>query len=143
MSIIEFCDEIPGGVPPEASVAEAVQLMLENAVGAVAIVDDDGVVIGMFTERDVLTRVAISGRDPAAIPVADVMSTTVFLAQAHTTPGEAFAAMVRGHVRHLPVVDEAGKLIGILPLRNLLQERVDDLAAELDAPARSRGAGAA
>lgn len=143
MNILEFCDEVPGGVPPEASVTEAVQLMLEHAVGAVAVVDDEGVVIGMFTERDVLTRVAISGRDPAAIPVAEVMSTTVFLAEVHTTPGEAFAAMINGHVRHLPVIDDAGKLIGILPLRNLLQARVDDLAVELDAPARGRGAGAA
>ncbi len=142
MAILSYCDETIG-VAPETSVAEAVAAMLEQSVGAVAVVDDGNVVLGMFTERDVMTKVALSRRDPAVIPVAEMMSSTVFLATCDTTPGEALTAMINNHVRHLPVVDDRGRLLGMLPLRNLLQAHVKELSFDLDALARARGAGAA
>ena len=132
MGILHLCDEHPAAVNPETSAAEAIQVMLQHRVGAVTIVDQDGMVAGVFTERDVLRKLALSGRDPAQTPVSELMTSPVILATPSTTPGEAFAIMMERHFRHLPVVDDQGRLIAMLSIRNLLQWRVDELTGRLD-----------
>ena len=64
MTLLKWCDEGPATVSLLATVEDAVQTMTDKAVGAVAVIDEHGVVAGMFTERDVLTKFALSGRDP-------------------------------------------------------------------------------
>lgn len=132
MSVLELCDAEAAAVSLEASVAEAIRLMLDRHVGAVAVIDGERRVAGIFTERDVLRKLALSGQDPEKTPVRDLMTTPVELATSLTGPGEALATMVDRHFRHLPVVDDNGKLLGMLSIRNLLQWRVDDLTQELD-----------
>ncbi len=132
MNLLQLCDETPATVKPETSVAQAIQLMLERRVGAVAVVDAERRVAGIFTERDVLRKVALSGRDPNTIKVSELMTTPVELGTLETTPGEALNAMVGSHYRHLPLVDADGRLLGVLSIRNLLQARIDDLSQQLD-----------
>ena len=132
MSLLEWCDEGPATVSVLATVEEAVNKMLDKDVGAVAVIDEQGVVAGMFTERDVLAKFALSGRDAAATPVRELMSPMVEMATAETTPAEAFRVMLERHYRHLPVVDEQGKVLGILSIRNILEARIDDLLARLE-----------
>ena len=72
MSILSLCDEKPATVPPESSAAQAIQTMLDQRVGAVAVLDAEGKVAGIFTERDVLKKLALSGRDPAQVPVREL-----------------------------------------------------------------------
>ena len=132
MSVLHLCDIEPAVVHAETSVADAIQEMLAKRVGAVGVVDANSVVAGIFTERDVLRKVALSGRDPATIQVHQVMSTPVVLATPGTTPGEALAVMVDRHFRHLPVVDDRGRLLGMLSIRNLLEAQVNELTQQLD-----------
>jgi signal-transduction protein with cAMP-binding, CBS, and nucleotidyltransferase domain len=61
------------------------------------------------------------------------MTTPVELATLNMGAGEALSTMVEQHYRHLPIVDDGGKLLGMLSIRHLLQWRVDDLTRELDA----------
>jgi len=131
MSILELCDPHPAAVSLEASVAEAIRTMLERHVGAVAVIDDERRIAGIFTERDVLRRLALSGRDPERTLVREMMTTPVELATAETGSSEAFVTMVERHFRHLPVVDHNGKLLGMLSIRNLLEWRIEDLTREL------------
>ncbi len=135
MSILKWCDEGPATVSVQATVQEAIQLMLERSVGAVAVIDEQGIVAGMFTERDVLAKFALSGRDPEATPVRELMSPMVEMATEETTAGEALQVMIEQHYRHMPIVDDAGKVLGILSIRNILEARIDDLLDELDAKA--------
>jgi CBS domain-containing protein len=132
VTLLELCDPVPATVGLEASVAEAIRQMLDKHVGAVAIVDAEQRVAGIFTERDVLRKFALSGRDPAATPVRELMTTPVEMATLTTGAGEAMATMVERHYRHLPVADDNGRLLGILSIRNLLEWRIDDLSQELD-----------
>lgn len=132
MSLLQWCDEGPATVSLEATVENAVQTMIDKTVGAVAVIDEHGIVAGMFTERDVLARFALSGRDPKMTPVRDVMSSIVEMATEATTPSEAMAVMLERHYRHMPIVDEKGKVLGICSIRNILEARVDDLLAQLD-----------
>ena len=132
MNVLELCDPEAAAVSLEASAADAVRMMLERHVGAVAVIDQLGRVAGIFSERDVLRRLALSGRDLEKTPVREVMTTPVELATLATGPGEALSTMVERHFRHLPVVDNDGKLLGMLSIRNVLQSRIDDLTQQLD-----------
>jgi CBS domain-containing protein len=132
MSLLQWCDEGPATVPVEATVEDAIRTMIDKAVGAVAVIDQQGIVAGMFTERDVLAKLALSGRDPKSTPVRELMSPIVEMATEATTLSEALQVMVERHYRHMPIVDERGKVLGICSIRNILQARIDDLLEELD-----------
>jgi len=132
MKILQLCDPEVAAVPVDASVAEAIHKMLDYHVGAVGVVDQEGRVAGIFTERDVLRKLALTKLDPEITPVRELMTTPVEMATQETGPGEAMATMVERHFRHLPVADNNGKLLGILSIRNLLEWRIDGLTQELD-----------
>jgi|SRR5581483_10483385 len=132
MTVLELCDPEAAAVPVEATVADAIRQMLDRHVGAAAILDDERRVAGIFTERDVLRKLALSGRDPEKTAVRDFMTAAVEMATRATTAGEALATMVERHYRHLPVIDDDGRLLGMLSIRHLLQARIDDLTQELD-----------
>jgi CBS domain-containing protein len=132
MSILELCDPEAAAVSLEASVADAIRRMLDHHVGAVAVVDREKRVAGIFSERDVLRKLALSGRDPEQTPVREVMTTPVELATSETGPGEALITMVDRHFRHLPIVDSEARLLGMLSIRNVLEWRIEDLSRELD-----------
>ena len=131
MSVLELCDAEPATVFLQASVADAVRTMLQKRVGAVAVIDSEKRVAGIFTERDVLLKVALSRRDPEQTPVCELMTTPVELASCETGSSEALITMVERHFRHLPVVDNGGRLLAVLSLRNLLEWRIEDLSREL------------
>jgi len=133
MNLLEMCDSEAAFVPLDASAEQAVRTMLDRGVGAVAVVDENKRVAGIFTERDVLRRLSLSQRDPGSTPVRDVMTTPVEMATRSTTPSEALATMVARHYRHLPIVDNDGRLLGMLSIRNVLQARIDVLTRQLDA----------
>jgi len=132
MGILKLCEEKPPTVGAEATAAEAIQVMLDNSVGGVAVVEAERRVAGIFTEPDVLRKLALSGLDPHKIPVRELMTTPVDMATTETTPGEAFEEMVSRHYRHLPIVDKDGRLLGLLSIRHLLQWRLEELGQQLD-----------
>jgi CBS domain-containing protein len=132
MRILELCDPAIAKVKASASAADAIREMLEHHVGAVAVLDDHEHLAGIFTERDVMKRLALSGRDPAQVPVRELMTTTVEIASGDMPAREALSIMVERHVRHLPIVDVEGHVLGVLSIRNLLQAQVEELSHELD-----------
>ena len=137
MSILTLCDETPATVSLTATVADAIREMMENDVGATAVVDENGVVAGVFTERDVLRKVATANRKPQEVPVRDVMTTPVVLVTREISPAEALAVMVEAHHRHLPIVDDNGKLLGMLSIRNVLQAKIDELTGQLQTASKA------
>ena len=132
MSLLQWRDEGPATVSVLANVEDAIQAMIDKDVGADAVIDEHGVVAGRFTERDVLAKFALSGRDPKTTPVRDLMSPMVEMATRETTAAEAFKVMLERHYRHLPIVDDYGRTLGILSIRNILEARIDDLLEELN-----------
>jgi CBS domain-containing protein len=133
MSVLELCDRDVAAVPLDASVADAVHKMLDYHVGAVAVVDSEFRVAGIFTERDVLRKMALTRMDPAVTPLRELMTVPVEMATRGTGPAEALTIMLERHFRHLPVAADDGRLLGILSIRNLLEWRVEDLSRELEA----------
>jgi len=133
VSVLELCDRDVAAVPLDASVADAIHKMLDYHVGAVAVVDSEYRVAGIFTERDGLRKMALARMDPAKTPLRELMTVPVEMATRGTGPAEALTTMLERHFRHLPVAADDGRLLGILSIRNLLEWRVEDLSRELEA----------
>jgi CBS domain-containing protein len=131
MSILSICDETYAVVNLTASAADAIQEMLDKRTGAAAVLDENRVVAGIFTERDVLQKLALDARKAADVPVREVMTTPVVMATSEISPAEALVVMVDAHHRHLPIVDDDGRLLGMLSMRHVLQAKVDDLTGQL------------
>lgn len=130
-------------VPASAMVAEAVAAMTEHEVGAVLIMNEDGLVSGIFTERDVVVRVVKTGRDPRTTPVSMVMTRDVTFVTPGTTIEAALSLMYVKRFRHLLVID-GPKVHGLLSLRDLAYQLIRrDGGRFEDAVRRTGGGGAA
>ena len=118
-------------VSPSNTVREAIETMAAAKVGSV-VVAENGLLAGIFSERDVMLSVVMEGRDPNVTEVEEVMTTPVITIGTRTTSDEALRIMLQEHIRHLPVVDDRGRVHGIASIRTLLQEKVDELHLQLD-----------
>ena len=112
---------LPGG----ASVLEAARFMDQHRIGAVLITDEGGGVQGIFTERDLMSRVIVPGLVPAETALQGVMTREVFTAERDARVADIRRELQKRHIRHLPVTD-GGRAIAMLSLRDLLAA---DLAA--------------
>lgn len=108
----------PDMIGPDATVLEAAIRMTEAKVGALAVIEKDRLV-GIFSERDLMTRVVAPALDPARTSVASVMTRDLVVADADESADDCLKRMKQLHVRHLPVVS-GNKLMGMLSVRNLL-----------------------
>ena len=116
-------------VPPTATVLEAAQRMNQRAIGGVVVLAD-GVLAGIFTERDVLRRVVVPGRPPGGTTVAEVMTTPVTTCSAATTIEQCAELMTGRRIRHLPVVDD-GVLGGVVTIGDVLAYQLRDQEATI------------
>jgi len=112
-------------------VLDAMHAMAGAKVGSVAVVDHDHLV-GIFSERDVMLRVVVEGRDPRTTLVEEVMTSPVQTIPERITGDEALRIMVQNHIRHLPVVDSRGHIQAMVSMRSLLEEKITDLNLEID-----------
>lgn len=114
--------------PPETSVSKAAQLMAKKNVGAVMVVRD-GMLIGIFTERDALTRVIAKGRDPRGTLLEEVMTSDPQTVSPDESFGRALLMMYESGFRHVPVL-EGGMPIGIVSSRNALDPDLEEFTSE-------------
>jgi CBS domain-containing protein len=105
-------------IGPMASVLEATQEMNRHKVGALIVKSDDRVV-GIFTERDVLTRVVADERNPSATSVEDVMTTELACCLMETDLDEVASVMKNRRIRHVPVLDHDGHLHGMISIGDI------------------------
>jgi CBS domain-containing protein len=101
------------------AVAEVARLMLERRVGAAVVVDEGIPGPGIITERDVMRAVA-DGRDPQATPVEACMTFEARTATTNWDLDTAAEEMINGHFRHLIVIDENGRMVGIVSMRDIV-----------------------
>lgn len=106
-------------VTADQSVIEAVRLMTEFNIGAVPVLRD-GELVGIFSERDLMRRVVAGGRSPGVTPVGEVMTPKPRTVSIDTDLEECITMMREAGFRHLPVVDEAHKLRGVVSFRDII-----------------------
>jgi CBS domain-containing protein len=115
--------------PSDALVLDVAVAMSEGHVGAIPILDDERLV-GIFSERDLMTRVVVSGRDPRATRISDVMTHDVVTAGLDDTVAACVEKMRAAGCRHLPVV-YAGRVISMLSMRDLLRDEIEERTQEI------------
>ena len=120
----------PYSTKASATVQEAAEFMAERNIGAVCVIDENGKLVGVFSERDVMNRVVVAKRDPNAVKVGDVTSELRAVIQCDETPHQALERMELIGSRHLPVVD-GDRWVGMLSLRDLLSVEVGEQGDEI------------
>lgn len=115
--------------PPTASVLEVARIMADARVGAIPIVEGERVV-GIFSERDLMTRVVVEGRDAQRTLVLEAMTQEVKTADPDDTRNECIERMREARCRHLPVL-ESGRLIAMLSMRDLLRDEIEEQDEEI------------
>jgi CBS domain-containing protein len=115
-----LCPATPITLPPTATVQEAIMTMLAYNIGALLIVGPDGKLVGIFSERDLLCKVAGLYEDYAQLPVHDFMTANPETVTSQDTLAFALHKMDVGGYRHMPVV-RGGLPIGVLSVRNMLR----------------------
>lgn len=110
------------------SVEIAAKAMAERGSDAV-LIEGDGRLVGLLTARDLLNRVTAAGRDPSATPLWQIMSANPCTCAAEDEAGRAAAQMAAQDIEQMPVVDRAGRPLGLLRRRDL--ERMSAPGTEL------------
>ncbi len=131
-------------VAPTATVQEAATQMAEFDVGAVLVGDENGLV-GVLTDRDVILRVVVEGRHPAEAIVQDVMSKALHTCRDDDALEAVVAEMREHQIRRMPVLDDSGKVVGIVTLSDLAKgitgpEQLQEAIRTISEPHRSREA---
>lgn len=123
----------PVTVPASATVADAIHAMTEHKVGSVMIPNADGSPAGIFTERDVLNLCAEGRTDFAKMSIRPCMTCAMTTGKPGDTISEVLAIMTAKRFRHMPVVDDAGKMIGVVSIGDLVKAKLDETAQEAQA----------
>lgn len=114
-------------IPKNATALEAARLMNDHHIGALVVTDDDNTVAGIFTERDLLTRIVSAQRMPEKTRVADVMTTNVVVCSPETRCDDLRHTMREKRIRHIPVT-QGRSLVGMVSIGDLNTAEVKVLA---------------
>lgn len=117
-------------IQPGQTVVEAARYMVDRKVGAAPVLEGTKLV-GIFSERDIMSKVVTQGLDPRTTRIADVMSTTLRTLAPESSCAEAMVMMQEHGIRHLAVC-EGSTLVGFLSLRDLLRHTLEEKSGEAD-----------
>lgn len=134
MNVGEICNREVIVIQRDEPVVEAAKLMRQYHVGAVIVIDKPNgasIPVGIVTDRDLVVEVLATELDEKVITVGDIMTPELFTVKESTATHDAIDFMRRKTIRRLPIVDDAGELVGILTLDDVLEivsEELLDLA---------------
>lgn len=110
-------------VGPDQTVLHALEVMAENNVGAVVVLDNE-LLVGIFSERDYARKIILRDKSSKNTFVREIMTSKVICVTPDKTIEECMEIMTEEHFRHLPVLDEDKKLIGIISIGDVVKEMI-------------------
>jgi CBS domain-containing protein len=128
--IREVMSSNPCTIDADKPVSYAAKMMRDEDVGLAPIVEGDRLV-GTLTDRDIATRVVAEGKDPDATPVKEVASTDVLTVDPEQDLDEALRLMADHQVRRLPVVEEDGRVVGVVAQADVARQADDRKTGEV------------
>src|SRR5918911_5549901 len=123
-------DRDPYFVRDTAPTLDAAEYMSSRNIGAVCVLNEEGKLTGIFSERDLLRRVVLAGKNAADVPIRDVMSDVEVVIECRDTPHQALERMEKFNTRHLPVVRD-GCWVGMLSIRDIMRVELSEQGDEL------------
>lgn len=118
-------------IGPDDAVYEAIRLMAEKCIGAL-IVMQGGRLAGIISERDYARKIVLGGRSSKDTPVRDIMTSDVVTVSLDDSAASCMEIVTRQRIRHLPVVDARGNVLGVVSIGDLLKAVIEDQQYELD-----------
>ncbi len=116
-------------IPPETSVAEAAAVLSQKRIGALIVSQDAKTPLGILSERDIVRELGRRGPDCMADKVSALMTSELETCEADCLTDEVLGRMSEGRFRHMPVM-EAGKMIGLISIGDVVKARLDELSHE-------------
>ena len=118
-------------IAPDASVFDAIKVMADESIGSVVVLDENGKLAGIVTERDYARKVIVMGRSSKDTRVAEIMTTDVLTAASDHTVNACMEIMTDRKIRHLPVVED-GRVIAMISIGDLVQAIIADQKEEIE-----------
>jgi CBS domain-containing protein len=115
----------------DQTVAGAAQILHKHRIGALVVVDTDGSIEGILSERDIARGLALHGEELGTLPVKMLMTKTVLTSHPDDSIERLMQIMTEKRIRHLPVV-EHGKLVGIMTIGDVVKNRLEEATMEVD-----------
>ena len=129
-SVRELMSSNPRSIASDQPVFEAAKIMRDEDVGLVPVVDGERL-LGTITDRDLAVRVIAEQKDPSSVKVQEIASTRLVTVDPQQDLGEALRLMAQHQVRRLPVVEEDGRLVGIVAQADVARAGSDSQTGEL------------
>lgn len=120
------------GVRPEETVAKAAEVLAAHNIGAVLARRPDGSLAGIISERDIVRRIAKDGAAVLERPASEIMTRNLHTCQAEDTVDRLMEIMTAQRIRHVPVVDEGGKILGMISIGDVVKRKLDESAREAE-----------
>ena len=118
-------------IAPGASVFEAIKIMADESIGSLVVLDENGKLMGIVTERDYARKVIVMGRSSKKTAVAEIMTTDVQTANIDHTVKACMETMTARKIRHLPVVED-GRVTAMISIGDLVQAIIADQQKEIE-----------
>jgi len=129
MGLVKCCREQVVAVSPDTPAVEVARIMGEKNVGSVVVVTGDNRPTGILTDRDLAIRVMAQEKNPGEIRAEDVLTRDVITFQDSMGIYEAIQKMTDAGIRRMPIVDDAGQLIGIVTMDDIVRMLGEEMAA--------------
>lgn len=126
LTVAEIMTKKVESITPEKSIFDVVQFLKEKNIGAIVVAENDRL-LGMFTERDLITKVISESIDTKKTPVSEVMTHPVLTIPEDYLLQDAYIMMNDHHIRHIPVINTNGDLVGMLGSRDLMQALMQEM----------------
>jgi CBS domain-containing protein len=112
-------------ISPTASVLDALRQMAEKEIGALVVLDGEKLA-GIFSERDYARKIILFGKSSHDTAVSEIMTSSVVCVRLSQSADECMALMTGRRVRHLPVLSEDDKVVGVISIGDVVKEMIDD-----------------
>jgi len=129
MGLVKCCREQVVAVSPDTPAVEVARIMGERNVGSVVVVTGDNRPAGILTDRDLAIRVMAQEKNPGEVRASDILTRDVITFQDSMGIYEAIQKMTDAGIRRMPIVDDAGKLIGIVTMDDIVRMLGEEMAA--------------
>jgi len=118
-------------IAADASVFDAIKMMADESIGSLVVMDENGGLAGIVTERDYARKVIVKGRSSGDTRVADIMTTDVLTTSCDSTVNSCMEIMTEKKLRHLPVVED-GRVVAMISIGDLVQAIIADQKEEIE-----------